>query len=348
MKLMFLTAIASLMVSLCSAKEPESKNIIPSATSFGKKNNTLFIENRGQVTDQNNIPRTDIQFKVEGAGGLSIFIGDGAIRYQFSRLAPGAEPPIFDKFAPTAPAPMEFDMYRMDVTLLGADKHAQMVPEGRAVYCENHIGNSISATAHSYSKVTYKDVYPHIDWVLYGSGDRLKHEFVVHKGGNVADIKLQYGGATALQINPDGSLTAATPLGAITEQAPVSYQADGKPVGSAYVLNGNVLTYTTGSYDADLTIDPTLDWATYFGDVSTDATFYMAKDGSNDLVAVGLPTTRRTSLPQVRSRRHTQPLPMESSLSTTLTANYNGVPTSAHLSTMGSMVLLSMPPTIFT
>lgn len=288
MKLMFLTAIASIMVCLCSAKEPASENIIPSAASFGKKNNTLLIENRGQVTDQNNTPRTDIQFKVEGAGGLSIFIGDGAIHYQFSRLAPGAKPPIFDKFAATVPAPMAFDMYRMDVTLLGADKHAQMVPEGRGVYCESHIGNSISATAHSYSKVTYKNVYPHIDWVLYTLGEKLKHEFVVHKGGNVADIKLQYGGATGLQVNPDGSLTAATPLGKITEQAPVSYQADGKPVGSAYVLNGNVLTYTTGSYEADLTIDPTLEWATYFGDIQTDATFCMVKDGNNDLVVGGV------------------------------------------------------------
>jgi hypothetical protein len=179
-------------------------------------------------------------------------------------------------------------MYRMDVALLGSNKHAQAIAEGQAAYCENHLHNATSLTAHSYSKVTYKNVYPHIDWVLYTSGEKLKHEFMVHKGGNVADIKLRYDGATDLHLNPDGSLTAATPMGDVTEQAPVSYQADGRPVGSAYVLNGNVLTYTTGSYDADLTIDPTLDWATYFGDVSTDATFCMAKDGNNDLLVGGV------------------------------------------------------------
>ena len=44
-----------------------------------------FIENKGQVTDQNRQPRTDIQFSVAAAEGLNIFIGNGAIHYQFCK-----------------------------------------------------------------------------------------------------------------------------------------------------------------------------------------------------------------------------------------------------------------------
>jgi hypothetical protein len=44
-----------------------------------------FIENKGQITDQNHKPRPDIDFRLAAAGGLNIFIGDGAIHYQFSK-----------------------------------------------------------------------------------------------------------------------------------------------------------------------------------------------------------------------------------------------------------------------
>ncbi len=42
-----------------------------------------FIENRGQITDQNRKVRHDIQFKISAVRGLNIFIGNGAIHYQF-------------------------------------------------------------------------------------------------------------------------------------------------------------------------------------------------------------------------------------------------------------------------
>jgi hypothetical protein len=50
-----------------------------------KPANLAFIENKGQVRNQNRNARYDIQFQLKAAGGLSIFIGDGAIHYQFSR-----------------------------------------------------------------------------------------------------------------------------------------------------------------------------------------------------------------------------------------------------------------------
>ena len=44
-----------------------------------------FIENKGQVMDQNRQQRPDIQFSIKAAPGLNIFIGNGAIHYQFSK-----------------------------------------------------------------------------------------------------------------------------------------------------------------------------------------------------------------------------------------------------------------------
>src|SRR4051812_47784278 len=53
-------------------------------------NNLLFIENKGQVKDQDGNARPDIQYKLAATGGLNIFIGNAAIHYQFHRAESGS------------------------------------------------------------------------------------------------------------------------------------------------------------------------------------------------------------------------------------------------------------------
>ena len=45
----------------------------------------LFIENKGQITDQNGQPRNDIQF-VLPSSGMTLYIGNGTLHYQFMKL----------------------------------------------------------------------------------------------------------------------------------------------------------------------------------------------------------------------------------------------------------------------
>lgn len=69
-----------------------------------------------------------------------------------------------------------------------------------------------------------------------------------------------------MQVNKDGSLTATTPFGTVTEAAPFSFQqADGKTVASKFVLSNNILSFSTDNYNGTLVIDPTLSWSTYYG-----------------------------------------------------------------------------------
>src|SRR5690606_11749965 len=163
-------------------------------------------------------------------------------------------------------------IYRMDVELLGANKKAQVLAEQQQTYVEQYytVGCENGATAHTYQKITYKNVYPHIDWVLYVQGQQLKYDFIVHPGGNPADIRLQYKGATDLKIKGE-ALVATTPMGSITEQAPYSYVAGTQQaVASAYKLEEDVLRFNIAPYSGTLVIDPQLDWATYYGDVASD------------------------------------------------------------------------------
>ena len=255
-----------------------------------------FIENKGQVRDQYRNARQDIQFQLKAAGGLSIFIGDGAIHYQFSKADKKIKKPSKEDMMKLGFVPEQttFTMDRLDVELVGANKNAQVITEQKQDYYENYFtdwSGEKGTTVSAYNKITYKNIYPNIDWVIYTKNGQLEHEFVVHQGGKVSDIQLKYGGAKDLKINANGSLTAGTPQGTITEKAPDTYQKDGKKVTSAFKLNGNVLGYYTGDYSGELVIDPTLSWGTYFGGSQDETGAGTAADGSGNAYVTGSTTS---------------------------------------------------------
>lgn len=221
----------------------------------------VFVENKGQITDQYDQPRTDIDFRI-GGKGVNLFVGDAAMHYQWVQPTTGTRVVAGDTL-------QEFSTYRMDVQLVGANPNAQVLKEQKQDFYERYYTSSFSeegALAHAYQKVTYKEVYPNIDWVLYVKDNTIEYDFVVRQGGKVSDIKLQYSGTSQLSINKAGGLTATTPFGTVTEAAPISFQqADGRKVTSKFILENDVLSFSVGSYKGTLVIDPTLSWATYYG-----------------------------------------------------------------------------------
>ncbi len=278
-------------------RDPDSPKTAISATnsSVGMQSTPLtFIENAGQITDQFGKTRSDIQFQLKTGTGLSIFIGSGAVHYQFCEanrsMDSQAHDPLLLQSGYETQNPGTYSMYRMDVGLIGANKSAKVLTEQIQNYHENYFTSKTGeegATAFSYDKVTYKDIYPNIDWVLYTIGGKLKHEFIVHEGGNVGDIMLRYEGATSLKIDNEGKLVARTPQGSITEQAPITFQKDGKKVYSRYVLNGTVLKFETGNYTGELIIDPALFWGTYYGGSLQELPSSTAVDGAGNVYITG-------------------------------------------------------------
>ncbi len=245
-----------------------------SATQFKKSSSLHFIENKGQIVDQHHNPRPDIDFKIPAGNGLNIFIGAGKIHYQWSRAIENGNQDTDNTGSSLNPHPSSLVMYRMDVTLLNANPAAEVVTEERQSYYEQsyttHTGPD-GATAHTYRKITYREVYPHIDWVFrINDQGKLEHDFIVRPGGNVSDIRLQYSGADSLRCSSDGSVTAVTPLGTVTESTPYCFQEDGKAVSGKFILENNTLGFATASHHGILTIDPVLEWGTYFGGVGTD------------------------------------------------------------------------------
>lgn len=247
-----------------------------------------FIENKGQITDQYNNPRKNIDFKLGTGAGLNVFIGSGHIHYQFNTSLAKTFYGAKEHFK--EPEVTKYAMYRMDVQLLGADSNAEVITEQKQIYREQYYTAGLGehgATVSSFTQVTYKNIYPDIDWVLKVSNNRLKHEFMVRKGGDVNDIRLKYAGATGLVLNENGSITATTLQGNITEDNPVIFTQDGMLVDGHYELNGDIVSYGISPYKGILTIDPEIEWSTYYGGTGSDDGTDLATDSDGNIYMTG-------------------------------------------------------------
>lgn len=235
---------------------------IPANVSTAAPAALCFTENKGQVKDQYAQPRKDIDFRLSG-NGFNLFVGSAALHYQWC------------KAVGTDTIQQQVALYRMDVQLLGADPGASLViSEPQHFYEQYYLpGLGVNgAKAKTYTRVSYKNVYPGIDWILYVKDNQVEYDFIVHAGAKVSDIRLQYNGATKLELHNNGNLTAITPMGSITEHAPLSYLQNGQKVSTSFVLHHNILSFETAPYSGVLRIDPVLSWSTYYGGTSEEYT----------------------------------------------------------------------------
>ncbi len=277
MKSFFTLLVAATMPLLATARS------YPATT----RQSLGLLENKGQIHDQYGSPRNDIQFVLQ-APGMNVFLGDAQLHYQFTRTEvlnnhqPGTWIPPekqWDKNTDRYTEPMRANIHtcRLDVELIDANASAIPVTASAQDYYENYYlanGPQAGIRSHAWSRVTYHNVYPDIDWVIYVNGNKLEHEFVVGPNGDASRIRLRYKGQRQLLLSPAGDLIAETPMGTVTEKAPICYHADGLPVKSAFRLNGDVLSYDLGSVKNKVLIDPKLTWGTYYGPPSSNTQFY--------------------------------------------------------------------------
>ena len=262
----------------CLAASPLSARDLAasSAAAAGFRKPVCFVENKGQVRDAGLHTRKDIQYKLS-TPGMSLYLGNGQLLYQFRKNETDGTRGI------------GLSGYLMDVVLVGANPNAVAESaEPQSFYENYYLSGTEGFTAHAYNKVTYKDVYPNIDWVVYIRDEKVEYDFVVRPGGNAHDIQLRYDGAKTLSINADGGVEATTPMGTVQEMKPYAYvQETGLPVASKFKLKGNTLTFNTDSYDGTLTIDPYLSWSTYYGGTGDDYATTITSYGGTGLLYVG-------------------------------------------------------------
>lgn len=224
-----------------------------------------FIENSGQIISQDGDTRDDIDFKID-LGDVSLFIGAGAMHYQWVKK-------VEDVNANSEET--TYETYRLDISLIGAKANAEILKDRAAdSYYEHYYlpQTPDGAKAYAYSKVTYANIYPNIDWVIYTTQEgEIKYDFIVRKGGDANDIRLIYNGHQDIFIN-EGNLVVTTPLGSIEEKKPYTYDAiSGKEIPTSFVLDNNSVGFhVQEEVDNEIVIDPSIVWSTYYGGSNED------------------------------------------------------------------------------
>ncbi len=261
-----------------------------------------FIENKGQIIDQNNNLNSSVKYLWNG-NGMKVQLKANSFSYEvlkaahFKRVIPVVNP-TSKKGNHGRPSMTDdsivFYSHRIDVALLGTNEHPEVITGTAGKEYLNYYTTATPEEGvkmvHHFKKVTYQNIYPNIDleFVLdCKSENGFKYNFIVRPGGDVKAIQLQYNGADKTELTVNGSLNIATAYGNVTEQIPTSYvQETGKEIKVNYIQTSkDVYSFDAGVYNSQHTfvIDP---WCTYYG-WQDSMTVYVATAGTPAIDATG-------------------------------------------------------------
>jgi hypothetical protein len=165
----------------------------------------------------------------------------------------------------------------------------------RTNYFRGDDPNHWQSNVPTFGKVHYGDVYPGIDLVYYGNQQDLEYDFIVAPGVDPGQIALNFSGADAVTLSPEGNLVIQAGEAQIIQPKPILYQ---DIAGQRHVVEGtfrldnsacpstdycllSTVYFSVGPYDASrpLVIDPmVLSYSTYLGGPNYDSGFDIAVD----------------------------------------------------------------------
>jgi len=263
-----------------------------------------YIENKGQIHDQNGNERSDIRFMYYD-DQFKLTLRTTGFSYEFVRtdyLQPsntesGTPKEIEDEneveYIP------HYTVNRIDIDFENANSNMEVISDGQSPFYRNYFneytGYKGIKRIRSYYTVTYKNIYNGID-LVFSSEKKAdgkiypKYEFVVHPGGNIADIALNYKGDFQFSVVADGGLKLNTDLGYVEETQPVILFSDDRASEKGkFIRHGSIVSFSNIKRSAEetITIDPTIEWSTYWGGNGRDLTDEIAVDLDQNIYVTG-------------------------------------------------------------
>ncbi|MBL7893627.1 MAG: hypothetical protein JNL63_13420 [Bacteroidia bacterium] len=284
-------------------------NLKAQAKNWMQSQPVQFIENKGQMTDMEGKPVPFVLFKAE-APGLDMYVTEKGLTYIFIKAeedenekedSPSKGTVISEHIDKEKNRKIEWN--RIDMALKGASiLKANIIPETTSVtdfnFFYGHCTDGIYGVK-KYEKITIKNIYPGIDWILYNSNEKgFKYDFIIHPGADPKQIELIYSSLNPLSFNRKGEIEIKTGIGALTENAPVSYQNE-QNIKTQFIESCNPknnqggydthIQFALGKYNNEqpLVIDPQLVWATFYGGSGPEGFCNMDCDINGNIYVTG-------------------------------------------------------------
>ena len=267
-------------------------------------NSSGFIENKGQIIDQNNSPNPAVKYILK-TPGLNVQLRNGGFSYDVYNItritvspsdlhsSPGTRPGI-DSLRSI------YHFHRIDFDLKGANQNCEVIASGPSDEYYNYYTTGTpgdgATNVRSFSKITYKDIYRGIDLeFLLDEQKGFKYNFIVHPDGKLASIRIKVSGPEVELLN-SGSLEMRTSQGDIEEGIPNSYRinsSDETKVRARFKEVGDgvygILVDQTIEQDATIVIDPVpvRVWGTYYGGGQWDWAYDSKVDNNHQVFICG-------------------------------------------------------------
>lgn len=269
---------------------------IPARTLPGEAIEGL-TENRGQIASAEG---DSVRFAAS-SGSTAIQLTDRGISFAFFSRTPQASAREDRSGAMASARPRDtipaMVACRIDLMLIGARAHPVMVAEEQTGELRNYYSAGAPAGitgVASFRRITYRDIYDGIDFIIRCGSSGLTYEFAVKPGGDPSRIRLRYSGARSVSIAGDGALSIEHPLGTLRESAPFTYLLEsGESIPSSFHLSGDTISFAIHRYarQRTLVIDPTIFWSTYLGGGQIESGADVACDRQRNMIVAGSSTS---------------------------------------------------------
>ncbi len=183
------------------------------------------------------------------------------------------------------------------VNFLGSNNVTEIEKTGKSqTYFNFFKGNDQSkwtSDVHGYESFTLKNFYTGIDFKVSSKNSEVKYELFIKANSNPELVKLEYSGQKNIFIDKEGNLIIETALGKVIEKKPYAYQIiNGRQVEvqCEFSISELNVSFKLGKYDKskELTIDPTLIFASYSGSNSDNFGMTATYDYDGNLLSGGI------------------------------------------------------------
>jgi hypothetical protein len=262
-----------------------------------------FLENKGQVVDQEHRPNAAVRYLWEGSG-YKVQLRHTGFSYDHYQLE--GKPREEDTDAPrmhpdtAAPAPVVMHLHRVDMELLGMNmgygvETLDQLPGHFNFYTAGTPYGGATHVQH-YGRVRYTEVYPGIDIEFVLDREHgFKYNVIARPGADLGAVRMRITGPLEQHVE-HGEVVMQTRFGEVREAVPHSYwrtPAGEVPVEVGFVDLGDdtygLKAASAAPTSATLVVDPQPEvlWATWFGDSGADEQTAMAVLPNGGIVLAG-------------------------------------------------------------
>lgn len=281
------------------------------------KSNALYYENKGQLVSTTLTAVPDVKFYTNNTYP-SHYIKSNSSSFVFAKI---------DTVASTNDT-----LNRIDITFDGVNASKtypmEIQKDGYLNYYLAHTGSTGVSTVFGNQRLITPEIYRNIDLMYSSNQNGIKYYYIIKPGGNPADIKLTFTGASTFSLNgTTNDLTIYSTIGKIKFDRPTVYQLSSTNATIAvtgwtpdWQTNGasNKYKFNTGTYTSSLTLvievdqgnstvsstaNHNLTWCTYYGGASEDVFFDVKTNSSNNVWVTGYSTS--INFPTVNSYQGT-------------------------------------------